>query len=333
MKQPYLLFLGTETDTALAKTSAGIAYWRPEICKGQYRMTENTVDLGLPDMDIDGAVAAGVKTIIIGIAPCGGSIADDWVPIILEALEKGIDIAAGLHHRLNDHPEISALAKEKGRALFDVRQPTEIFDVASGRKRSGKRLLTVGSDCAVGKMYASLALEKEMKKRGFNADFRATGQTGIFITGQGVSVDAVVSDFVSGATETLSPDNDENHWDLIEGQGSLYHPAYAGVTVGLVHGSQPDVMVLCHDVSRSHIDEYPDFPIPELGSCMEGYLTIARLTNPNTIFAGICINSSKLSEEEAMDYMRVTSEKYGLPCCDPVRTGVAAIIDRLEKIS
>ncbi|PHZ86523.1 N-acetyltransferase DgcN [Paremcibacter congregatus] len=329
MKQPYLLFLGSEKVIENAKTAAGIAYWRPEACKGQFRLEGGTIDLGLPDLDLDEAVAAGIKTLVIGIAPFGGKIEASWVSVILTALEKGLDVAAGLHDRLQDHPEISQIAKTHGRTLYDIRKSDKKFDVGTGEKRTGMRLLTVGTDCAVGKKYASLAIEKEMKSRGVNADYRATGQTGIFIAGTGISVDAVVADFISGAAETLSPANDADHWDIIEGQGSLYHPSYAGVTVGLMHGSQSDKLVLCHNASLTHMDGLPNFPIVDFGACMDGYLSIARLTNRNVEFAGFCINTSKLSERDALDYMQRVEETFGLPCCDPVRTGVAKIVDKL----
>jgi len=329
MKQPYLLFLGSEKVTENLKTAAGIAYWRPDVCKGQFRLPGGTVDLGLPDLDLDEAVAAGIKTLVIGIASFGGKIEESWVPVIITALEKGLDVAAGLHDRLRDHPEINQLAKAYGRELYDIRQSDRKFYVGTGEKRAGRRLLTVGTDCVVGKKYTSLAIEKEMKGRGLNVDYRATGQTGIFIAGTGVSVDAVVADFISGAAETLSPANDADHWDIIEGQGSLYHPSYAGVTVGLIHGSQPDKLVLCHNASRDHIDGMPNFPIVDFDVCMEGYLSIAHLTNKAAEFVGICINSSALSEEKAQDYMQEIEQKFGQPCCDPVRNGVAKIVDNL----
>ncbi|WP_321397066.1 N-acetyltransferase DgcN [Emcibacter sp.] len=330
MKQPYLLFLGNEKILQNAKTASGIAHWRPEICAGQYRMSPDTTDLGLRNMNIDEAVAQGAKTLVVGIAPVGGIISRDWVPVFLEALDKGLDIAAGLHQRLNDHPEISQKARACGRDLYDIRQPTEDFEVGNGAKRPGRRLLTVGSDCAVGKMYTSLAIEREMRERGMNADFRATGQTGIFIAGGGVSVDAVVADFISGAAESLSPGNSAGHWDIVEGQGSLFHPSYAGVTVGLIHGSQPDRLVLCHDAARQYMEDVQDFPIVEFNTAMEQYLNIARLTNREASFAGISINTSSMVEQEAERYLNALTDKYGLPCCDPVRNGVSAIVDNLE---
>ncbi len=331
MQQPYLLFLGNGDNQGDAKTASGIAYWRADICVGQYRMENCSIDLGLKDTGIDEAVEMGVKTLVVGVAPDGGKICQTWVPTILEALDKGLDVAAGLHERLSDIPEVYRMAKAKGRAIYDVRQPDQTFPVGSGVKRPGMRLLTVGTDCAVGKMYASLSLEREMRQRGMKVDFRATGQTGIFIAGQGVSIDAVVSDFVSGASESLSPANDQDHWDVIEGQGSLFHPSYAGVTLGLIHGSQPDKMVLCHETGRSHIQYIEGYPIPDLRACLEAYTTTARLTNPAACLIGLCINTSSLTEEQALEYLRETERTLRLPCCDPVRTGVSRIVDVLQS--
>ena len=331
MQQPYLLFLGNADNQGDAKTGAGIAYWRAEICLGQYRMESCSIDLGLKDMGIDEAVALGVKTLIVGVAPDGGRICRTWVPTILKALDKGLDVAAGLHERLSDIPEVYRMAKAKGRVIYDVRQPQQSFSVGNGLKRSGMRLLTVGTDCAVGKMYASLSLEREMRRRGMKVDFRATGQTGIFIAGQGVSIDAVVSDFVSGASESLSPVNDQDHWDVIEGQGSLFHPSYAAVTVGLIHGSQPDKIVLCHEAGRSHIQFIDGYPIPDLSVCLEAYTALARLTNPAASAIGLCINTDSLTEGKALTYLRETENMLGIPCCDPVRTGVSRIVDVLDS--
>ena len=178
-------------------------------------------------------------------------------------------------------------------------------------------------------MYTALALTKEMQDRDMKVDFRATGQTGIFIVGEGVSVDAVVSDFISGATETLSPANDDDHWDVVEGQGSLFHASYAGVTIGLIHGSQPDYIVLCHEPTRQHMRGLPDFPLPSLTQCMEANLNAARLTNPNVKCIGIAINTKAFSEEEAEAFLKKTEAEMGLPTVDPVRSGVGRLVDAL----
>lgn len=331
MQQPYLIFLGDAKHMGDAKTGAGIAHWRKEKCVGQNRMADCTVDLGLQDMSVDEAIAAGAKTLVVGVAPDGGGFCLPWLPTILEALDKGLNVAAGLHERLGDIQEVARVACEKGRTIYDVRQPDRRFPVGSGKKRSGMRLLTVGTDCAVGKMYASLALEREMHSRGMKADFRATGQTGIFIAGQGACIDAIVSDFVSGASEVLSPANDPDHWDVIEGQGSLYHPSYAAVTLGLLHGSQPDALILCHEAGRTQMQNLEDYPIPDLARCMDLYTTMARLTNPAATFVGACINTTPLNSVQASMYLEKTAAVLGIPCCDPVRTGVGRVVDALQS--
>ncbi len=185
-------------------------------------------------------------------------------------------------------------------------------------------MLTVGTDCAVGKKYTALAIEKEMRARGVDADFRATGQTGIFISGRGIAVDSVVSDFVSGAAEWLSPPAAPQHWDVIEGQGSLFHPAYAGVTLGLMHGSQPDALVLCHDVARTGIADYEGYPIPTYEACFQAYLAAARLTNRAARFAGVSLNTASLDDAAAARAVAEVAARVSLPCCDPIRHGVAA---------
>jgi len=332
IKTPYLLCLGNETDLTFAKTAKGIYDWRPEKCSGQLALEGCTVDLGLPDLSIEEAAKKGIKTLVLGVAPAGGRIPDSWYAMLFNALENGLDIASGLHDKLADIPNLEETAAKLGRQLFDVRHPTQNFKVGSGAPRAGKRLLAVGTDCAVGKMYSTLAIEKEMKARGLKVDFAATGQTGIFICGKGISVDAVVADFISGATELLSPSNNPDHWDIIEGQGSLYNPSYAGVTLGLVHGSQPDALVLCHEVGRKYIIDVDNYPVPDLNDCMETYLNAARLTNKNAVFVGACFNTSKLSDEDARQYLADTEKFIGVPCTDPYRFGVSNIIDEVVKI-
>lgn len=326
---PYLLFLGDAPDLATAKTAAGIRQWRPELCAGQLRLPGCAVDLGLPDLSPRVAFERGIRSLVIGIANDGGFIAAPWVTTIVDCIEAGLDVASGLHEPLEGVPAIAAAAKRSGRRLIEVRQPAQSFMPGTGKRRGGRRILTVGTDCAVGKKYTALAIEKEMRLRGIDADFRATGQTGIFISGRGVAVDSVVADFVSGAAEWLSPEADAQHWDVIEGQGSLFHPAYAGVTLGLVHGSQPDSMVLCHDLSRTGIADYPGYAIPTYEACFEAYLAAARLTNPAARFAGVCLNTSQLDAASAARATAEVATRVSLPCCDPIRNGVAPIVDRI----
>jgi len=329
LRIPYLMFIGDASDQLAAKTAAGVAFWRPEACVGQLRTPGCKADLGLPDMTVEAAAKAGVKTVIVGTTNRGGVLGDGWEPLLVKALELGMDLASGLHHRLADIPVLRDTAARCGRQIADVRHPTREFPVGNGVKRPGKRLLTVGTDCSIGKMFTALAIEKEMRDRGIKADFRATGQTGILIAGDGVSIDAVVSDFVSGAVEWLCPENDPDHWDVIEGQGSLFHASYAGVTLGLIHGAQPDALVVCHEPTRPHMRGLPGYKLPELGLCIERNVEAARLTNAAVRCAGLSINTAALDTGAARDYLRQTEDRLGLPCVDPVRTGVAALVDNL----
>jgi len=331
IEHPYLMFLGDAPDQLAAKTASGIVHWRRDWCLGQFRLPGCQADLGLPDMTIADAIAAGCRTMVIGVANRGGVIPESWIPTMLDALEAGMDIAAGLHQKVADIETVADAAATNSRQLFDVRHPTQRFSVGSGARRPGKRLLTVGTDCSVGKMYAALAIGQELQSRNVKADFRATGQTGIFIAGEGVSVDAVVSDFISGATEWLTPTNDADHWDLVEGQGSLFHPSYAGVTMGLVHGAQPDALVVCHEPTRTHMRGLPHQPLPDIQTCIDGHVAAARLTNPEAACIGVAVNTSGLaSEEERRNCLADIEAQTGLPAVDPVIDGVAALVANLE---
>ena len=330
IEAPYLLFMGDVGDDGHAKTGHGIAYWRPELCAGQMRLPGCAVDMGLPEMSTGQAVQGGVRTAIVCIASTGGVLADEWIPALAELALAGLDIAAGTHSKLNDNPVLVAAAKDGGARLIDVREPPPELPVGRGRRRSGKRVLMVGTDCAVGKKYSALALHREFESRGVNTDFRATGQTGILIAGEGIPIDAVVADFISGAAEELSPDNADDHWDVIEGQGALLHPSYAGVSLGLLHGSQPDAVVLCHDVGRDDlIGLEGSFAVPPLSEVVEIVLKEARITNPACLWAGISVNTSSLGNVARTNYLAELESRYALPCVDPVATGMARIADFL----
>lgn len=326
---PYLLFLGDAPDALAAKTADGIARWRREHCVGQLRLPGCQADVGLPDVTVAEAAARGARTMVIGVANRGGRFSQAWIETMLQAMEAGLDLAAGLHARLADIPAVAEAARALGRALFDVRHPRGELPVGTGAPRAGRRLLTVGTDCSVGKMFTSLAIEREMRARGMKADFRATGQTGILIAGGGISVDAVVADFISGATEQLCPANEPDHWDVIEGQGSLFHPSFAGVSMGLLHGAQAEALVLCHEPTRMHMRGLPDVPLPDIEDCIALNERCARLTCPEARVVGLAVNTAALPEEEARIYLDGLGERFGLPCVDPVRTGVAPIVDAL----
>jgi len=329
IRTPYLMFLGDAPDQLAAKTAAGVAFWRKEACLGQLRLPGCQADLGLPDMTIEEAAKAGVKTVIVGTTNRGGVLGEGWEPLLVRALQLDMDLASGLHHRLSDIPVLRDTAARRGRQIADVRHPTREFPVGNGLKRAGKRLLTVGTDCSIGKMFTALAIDSEIRARGGKSDFRATGQTGILIAGDGVSIDAVVSDFVSGAVEWLCPANDPDHWDVVEGQGSLFHASYAGVTLGLIHGAQPDALVVCHEPTRPHMRGLPTYKLPDLKLCIERNIEAAQLTNPAVRCVGLSINTSGLDPTASRDYLRQTTARLGLPCVDPVRTGVGALVDTL----
>jgi len=326
---PYLLFLGSSKDQLDIKTSSGVAQWRPENCMGEHALEGCEVTLNLPQLSISQAANQGAKTLVIGLANSGGTLSDAWINTIIEALEAGMHIASGLHQKLNSIPRIKECAEKHGRKLFDVRHSDTVLKTGTGKKRTGKRLLTVGTDCSVGKMYTTLAIEKAMLARGMKASFRATGQTGILITGEGIPIDAIVSDFIAGAVEMLSPDNDDDHWDIIEGQGSLYHPAFSGVSLGLLHGAQADALVVCHAPERTGMRGASHYALPNLEETIQTNLLLARRTSPQVKLAGISFNTSSMDHSDALKLCAATAETYNVPCVDPLRMGVDAIIDTL----
>jgi uncharacterized NAD-dependent epimerase/dehydratase family protein len=326
---PYLLYLGAAQDPLAIKTARGVAHWRPEKCIGERRTRSDAVSLGLEQLDYEEAVRRGARTMLIGVANRGGVMSIEDEVEALAALEAGLDVASGLHQRLRERPAILAAAERLGRKLYDVREPPPNLPVGNGERRRGLRLLTVGTDCSVGKMYTTLAIERELKRRNIRCDFRATGQTGIMIAGEGVPVDAVVADFISGAVEQLSPDRIDGGWDLIEGQGSLFHPSYAGVSLGLLHGAQPDAIVICDEPGRPHVRGLPGRLLPSLAETLTANLKAAHLTNPDVICIGVALNTSNLSPQEAKRVCARVSDDLGLPAQDPVSMGVGEIVDQM----
>jgi len=330
IRTPYCLFLGDATDVLSIKIAKGIADWRPDLAIGEFGLPDCSVTTGVKALSIAESANAGAKTFIVGLANSGGFIDPKWIPSILSAIEQGMDIASGLHQRLDSIPEINLKAKEHNVNLIDVRHPAQSFVTGTGMKRSGKRLLTVGTDCSVGKMYTSLAIEKVMRSQNMDTSFVATGQSGIFISGKGLAIDCVISDFIAGAVEQISPENNPDHWDIVEGQGSLFHPAFAGVSLGLLHGAQPDALVLCHAEQREHMRGIPGRALPSFRQTMEVNLQAARVTNPKVEFIGIAINTSMLDETTAHEVCANYEQKYALICVDPVRHGVERLIGNLS---
>ncbi len=317
---PYLLFLGDTVERGYAKTAFGLADWAPDRCLGEWSCGA-TVTTGLPRMSPRVAVARGARSLVIGVANPGGFVSEAWQPSLLEALAAGLDLISGMHAKLADIPTLRAAAEQHGRRLIDVRTPPAHIPIASGRKRTGMRLLTVGSDCAIGKKYAALALTRAFRRRAVPAQFRATGQTGILIAGGGLPMDSVVVDFEAGAAELLSPDAPAAHWDVIEGQGSLSHPAYAAVALGLLHGSQPDVIVVCHDPAREHVLGYPDYALPDIAETIDLNLRLGRRTNAAIRCGGVSLNTSGLSASAAHELLEREADRWGLPVADPIRAG------------
>ena len=321
IKAPYLLFLGDAPDQLAAKVAQGIRDWRPDISIGQIKLPNCKADLNLKDYTLEEAREIGAKTLVIGVANRGGKFSDSWKETLYHALDLKLDIASGLHNLLSDEKDLVNLSKINDCNLIDVRVPKKQFPIGNGKKRTGKRCLTIGTDCSVGKMYSSLAIEKEMRSRGMKVSFRATGQTGILISGEGIPLDAIVADFMAGAVETLSPNNDDDHWDIIEGQGSLFHVSYSGVTMALIHGGQPDHIILCHEPTRTHMRGLPHYDVPTLEALYQLVLPLAKISNPNCKISGICINTKNMDRLESENLKNEIEKAFKLPTVDPFIDG------------
>jgi len=268
------------------------------------------------------------NTLLIGIAPTGGRLPDEWRRVILEAIDAGMDVHSGLHTFLGDDPEFSAAAAAKGVQIVDFRRPPERKDTAIGRPHApGKRvILTVGTDCAIGKMSVALELRKSALAQGDSVAFVPTGQTGMMIDGWGVAVDRVISDFAQGTVEWMVEEGEtRGDWVLVEGQGSLDHPAYSSVTLGLIHGSTPHAMVMVHKpgLAAHDFDHRPDvsFPIAKLPGFIALHEQIAGLVAPSKVVAMALNTSLVAAEDDARRVIEEISAETGLPTDDPVRFG------------
>ena len=330
VEQPYLLFIGDVPDQLAAKFAGGAVDWRPEWCLGQMRLPGCKADLGLPEMGIEEAKRQGARTFVVGAVNAGGVLPETWIDPIVEAIEAGLDVAAGLHARLSSFERIAEAAGKHGVRLHDLRLPSRSFATGKGTPRTGHRLLTVGTDCSVGKKYTALCLERDMRAAGMAADFHATGQTGILISGRGVAIDAVAADFISGAAEWLTPDADPDHWDLVEGQGSLFHPSFAGVSLGLLHGSQPDAFVVCHEPTRTAMRGVRQ-PLPTIAQVIDTTVDLGRLTSPDIAPIGIAVNTKALGEAEAREMLERLTDEHALPATDPIRFGTQTIVEAIRE--
>ena len=286
--------------------------------------------------DFAQGLGLGATAVLIGIAPAGGQLPAEWRGWLRTAIERKLEIWSGLHTFIGDDPELGPLARAKGVRILDARKPPAHLPVADGRAADVDAcvILAVGSDCNVGKMTAQLELRDALVRRGHRTSFVATGQTGIFIEGWGIAVDAVVADFIAGAAETLVLQGAKDHdIVLVEGQGSLIHPGYSGVTLGLLHGSCPDAMILCHQSSREWIGDYsgrePWVRIPPLAELVELHERTAAPVHPARVI-GICLNTFDLDERAARSAVDRAASETGLPATDPVRFDPAPLVTAIE---
>jgi uncharacterized NAD-dependent epimerase/dehydratase family protein len=345
MTNPRRMIILTDgyTDAHTAKTA---------ICLIRYRPEEVVALLDRPSagktcqevVGVGGAIpvvgslaeAPGADTLLIGIAPPGGKIPPPWRPIILEAIGRGMNVVSGLHDLLKDDPEFARAARAHGVRLVDVRdnQESECANRQGIRQRC-LRIHTVANDCSLGKMVTSVELTEGLRHRGIDAKFVATGQTGILVEGDGCPVDRVISDFVNGAAERLVLANQHHEVIVIEGQGSLFHPRYSCVTLGLLHGSMPDGLILCYEMGRTEVNGMPGFPLPSLDRVRDFYELAARIAHPCRVI-GIAMNSSMFAAGEAAAERDRVRREMGLPVCDVIRDGpdelVEAVLDLKREL-
>jgi len=270
--------------------------------------------------------APGCDALIIGIAPIGGGFEPFWRPDVRRAIERGCDVIAGLHYLLAEDEEFADLAAEHGVALRDVRDPPEDLSVAAGEGVDARVVLTVGTDCSSGKMTGTFELRDAARERGLDAAVVPTGQTGIMIAGWGIAIDRVISDFAAGATERLVHRASDHDVLFVEGQGALAHPAYSGVTAAILHGSQPDSLVLCHVAGRETVGGYEGYPIPDPETYAHLYEDVAAPVSPATVDAGL-LNTQGSDDSEARSAVDAYAETLGVPATDPIRYGVDAVLD------
>ncbi len=340
MSRPRRLLIlaeGRSSDPHYGKTAYGVLRYRPEqvvaILDSTHAGEEQS---GFPVVATVGEAMRYSPTVaLVGVATQGGRFPPAWRELLRDSIDAGLDVENGLHEFLTHDDELVALARDRGVELRDLRLPPDGLNVPTGANltHGATTVLTVGSDCAIGKMTVSLELDREARRRGIASVFVPTGQTGIAIAGWGISVDAVVSDFVAGAAERLVLEGVERGGELlfVEGQGSLLHPAYSGVTLGLIHGAAPHAYVLCHQAGQTVVDENDGFPMPPLAELVDLHERISLLARPAAVRA-IALNTRHLDEREARAAVLAAEADTGLPADDPVRFGAAKLVDALEPV-
>lgn len=339
--QKLILYAQGELTGGHAKTAEGVMRYRPDSClaivdadhAGKTAGEVAGVGGDIPILkSIEETYSLGADAMLLGCAFTGGKLPENWRQDIVKALKNKIDVINGLHDFLNDEEEFVLVAKQNGRALVDLREPPDYYEVASGRAAmvQANTVLTVGTDCSVGKMTAALELRTEAARRGKKAKFVATGQTGIMIDGLGVAIDRVVGDFMAGVVEDLVLTGAEgSDYVFVEGQGSICHPGYSPVTLSLLHGAAPRCMILCHRAGKTKIGEF-DIEIPPISSLIDAYEKLAGFVRPSKI-VGMAVDTSKLKEDEAKQLLERYASLTGLPVTDPVRFGAGKLFDSIEE--
>ncbi|MFL5928928.1 MAG: DUF1611 domain-containing protein [Gaiellaceae bacterium] len=341
MSRPRRLLIlaeGRSADPHYGKTARGVIRYRPQdvVAILDSERAEGDTQDGFPVVrSVDEAAQYDPTTALVGVATQGGRFPPQWRELLKDAIRVGLDLENGLHEFVSDDPELAALGREHGVELRDLRKPPPGLNVPTGANltHEATTVLTVGSDCAIGKMTVSLELDREARRRGLRSEFVPTGQTGIAIAGWGISVDAVVSDFIAGAAERLVLEGVERGGELllVEGQGSLLHPFYSGVTLGLIHGSAPHAFVLCHKAGQRFVEEDERFPIPPLAELADLHARMSLLARPATVRA-IALNTRDLDDAAARRAVEETEAETGLPADDPVRFGGGKLMSALESV-
>jgi uncharacterized NAD-dependent epimerase/dehydratase family protein len=332
-----ILAEGKSADPHFGKTARGVMRYRPEdvVCVLDSQTDANELE-GFPLVhSLEEAKPYEPTTALVGVATAGGRFPPEWRALLADCVRAGLDVENGLHEFLADDPELADLAALHGVELRDLRRAPRGLNVPTGANltHGATSILMVGSDCAIGKMTVALELDREARARGIRSEFIPTGQTGIAIAGWGISVDAVVSDFIAGAAEQLVLEGVRRGGEVlfVEGQGSLLNPLYSGVTMGLLHGSAPHAYVLCHKADQRFVEDDERFPIPPLSELAELHERISLIARPARVLA-IALNTRDLDEAAARDAVAAAEEETGLPATDPVRFGADPLVDALAPL-
>jgi uncharacterized NAD-dependent epimerase/dehydratase family protein len=335
-KRYLILAEGRSADAHYGKTARGILRYAPDPTVAVLDSTRAGEKLeGVPVVaTVAQALPHGPTTAVVGVATQGGRFPPAWRELLKQSIAAGLDVESGLHEFVSDDPELAALADQHGVELRDLRKPPGGLNVPTGANLElpARIVLTVGSDCAIGKKTVALELDLEARRRGVKSVFVPTGQTGIAIAGWGIAVDAVVSDFLAGAAERLVVEGHERGGELlfVEGQGSLVHPAYSGVTLGLIHGSAPHAFVLCHKAGATEIEGYPGHPLPSLPELIELHERVSLPLRPARV-AAVALNTAQLDEDAARAAIAEAAAQTGLPADDPVRFGAGPLLDAVHS--